>query len=406
MRRFKYSYLVLLVIFLASCQTNDFPGEGGVFMRFYGSDATDLGGSILELSDGGFAICGSQTVEGQGEDMLLLRVDADGYLLWRKTFGGVGTDKAEHMVEMPDGGFVLVGHKAIGSNGGNDVFLVRTDAAGNQLWANEYGGGSNDFGQAIKVTPDGGFAIAGYTSSFGVGASISNPNFMLLKVDASGNEQWLKAHGGLGDEKATAMLLSSDGGFILSGYSNSYASLNYEAQVMKLDANGDSVWTYHGISNFHDEGRGIAIVNDSTYAWLGFTFRNNNDFDIVLQWVNDRGEEVPDRTWIFGGNDNDRALAYQFVIQEDGAPIIAGHTQSYGHGANDIYLLKGNTQPGQEVWQQFYGGSNEDIPTGVIKTSDGGYAIIGHSKSFNVTDDYDIFFIKTDGNGEMKDLAN
>jgi len=102
-------------------------------------------------------------------DVYLVKTDASGNQLWQNTFGGTGNDYGHSVAKTSDGGYIIAGYTDSFGAGGEDVYLVKTDASGNQLWQNTFGGTGNDYGNSIAETSDGGYIIAGYTYSFGAG---------------------------------------------------------------------------------------------------------------------------------------------------------------------------------------------------------------------------------------------
>ena len=139
---------------------------------------------------------------------------------WNKTYGGTSYDWAYALVQTSDGGYALAGRTASFGAGGDDFWLVKTDSAGNMQWNKTYGGTNDDMAFALVQTSDGGYALAGYTTSFGAGGL----DFWLVKTDSAGNMQWNKTYGGTNNDMAFALVQTSDGGYALAGYTASLAS--------------------------------------------------------------------------------------------------------------------------------------------------------------------------------------
>lgn len=162
-------------------------GQGDIlWQKTYGGTLFDLANSIAPTSDGGYIICGESTSFGAGEaDLYLVKIDSDGNLEWSKTFGGDNFDSGNAVTQTSDGGYIASGYTRSFGNGGEDYYLVRTDAQGNQLWAKTFGGTEDDSAQSVKQATDGGFVVAGYTRSFGAGAL----DVFLVKTDEMGNSE-------------------------------------------------------------------------------------------------------------------------------------------------------------------------------------------------------------------------
>ncbi|HQJ46742.1 MAG TPA: hypothetical protein PK195_08875, partial [Ignavibacteriaceae bacterium] len=141
--------------------------------------------------------------------------------VWTKTFGGSNIDVGYCVQQTSDSGYVITGYtRSYGSMSGRNVLLIKTDKNGNQQWIKAYGGNADDEGYSVKQTTDGGYIIAGYTKSYGAGAN----DVYLVKTDASGNQLWDRIFGGSQDDYAYSVLQTSDGGFLLAGFSFSYGN--------------------------------------------------------------------------------------------------------------------------------------------------------------------------------------
>jgi len=217
------------------------------------------GYDFVETSDGGYMIAGLTSGFGAvGYDFWLVRTDANGNMLWNKTYGGAGTDIAYSLAKTSDGGFVMVGSTTSFGAGGSDLWLVKVDANGNLVWSKTYGGAGNDSGNCIVQTSDGGFVMVGSTTSFGAGGS----DLWLVKVDANGNKQGdFFITGGVKDDWGSCVIESKDKlYFIVAGATESFGAGGRDLWLIKIgpsDIDGDGLpdaW----------EKEGIDINNDGT----------------------------------------------------------------------------------------------------------------------------------------------
>jgi protein involved in ribonucleotide reduction len=193
-------------------------------------DLGDIGLSVHQTSDGGYIAVG----RGGGR-VLLLRVDASGNEVWDKTFGGA-TDNAGCSVQpTSDGGYVIAGWTYFHGARNRDVWLVKTDSSGNEVWDETFGGSGDDWGSSVEQTSDGGYVIAGSTSSYGAG----DADVWLIKTDASGNKVWDKTFGGTGDDEGNSVQQTPDGGYIITGETDSYGAGGYDVWLIKTDAGGN-----------------------------------------------------------------------------------------------------------------------------------------------------------------------
>jgi len=272
--------------------------------------------------------------------------------------------------------FVLVSFLFVGS--------VR---ASSEMWSQTYGGASSDSAEAMVQTSDGGYAIAGYTTSFGAGSY----DFWLIKTDANGNVEWNQTYGGAHMESAYALVETSDGGYALAGVTNiRICHSDADFWLIKTDAYGNMLWnkTYSkGVDCAHS----VVETSDGGYALAGFTgFWFDNDIWVV------KTDEYGNIEWnnVYGDGNS---IAHSLVATSDGGYAIAGDTDHAGAGGYDFWLIKTDAD-GSMIWNRTYGGAEDDIAHSFVVTSDGGFAIAGETSSFGAGDS-DFWLVKTDEYG-------
>jgi TolB-like protein len=314
------------------------PMSATSFAKTYGGTNYDWARSVQQTSDGGYIVAGYTTSFGSGyEDIFLIKTDASGNLQWAKTYGGTYWDVAYSVQQTSDGGYIVAGYTGSFGAGYEDIFLIKTDANGNIIWAKTYGGTYEDWAYSVQQTSDGGYIVAGYTAA-GWG------DFFLIKTDANGNIIWAKTYGETSWDEAFSVQQTSDGGYIVAGRTNSFGAGYSNVFLVKTDAYGNIMWA-------------------KTYG-------------------------VTDLDWAFS-------------VQQisDGGYIVAGITYSFGVDSADIFLIK-TYASGNLQWAKTYGGTNSDYASSVQQTSDGGYIVAGWTSSFGASW-YDIFLMKTDANGNI-----
>jgi len=206
------------------------------FARTYGGTSYEHAYSVQQTSDGGYIVAGFTNSFGAGGwDAFLIKTDAYGNVQWTKTYGGWNQDEARSVQQTSDGGYIVAGYTHSFGAGANDFFLIKTDAFGNVQWAKTYWGTSNDYAYSVQQTSDGGYIVAGITYSFGAGGV----DVFLIKTYANGNLQWAKTYGGTGYAYAYSFQHTSDGGYILAGYTNSFGAGSWDIFLVKTDANGN-----------------------------------------------------------------------------------------------------------------------------------------------------------------------
>lgn len=202
--------------------------------RYGGSNTFEDFNSVKQLTDGGY-IAGGQGQNGSnGLDMYLVRTNAAGDTTWTRRFGTLGTDNIEFVLPVADGFLLTGGTDGAGSNG-NNGYLVKADLSGNRLWAKTYGGSLADDFHDIEPTLDGNYVMSGTTNSSGP----LDPNMWLFKVNANGDSIWARTYGGNNHDHGYSAMQTSDGGFIYAGYSSSFGFNFEEAYIVKTDSNGN-----------------------------------------------------------------------------------------------------------------------------------------------------------------------
>jgi len=239
MKRIVVIFLAVLlsVIPVASLNSQTVKAETstGGWTKTYGGTSGDYAYALVQTSDGGYALAGMTESFGAGPlDCWLVKTDASGNMQWNKTYGGTGSDYATAMEQTADGGYALAGITDSFGAGNTDFWLVKTDANGNAQWNKTYGGIGYDEAYDLVQTTDGGYALAGETTSFGAG----NNDAWLVRTDASGNMMWNRTYGGTNEDGATALVETSDGGYALAGRTTSYGAGTADFWLVKTKADG------------------------------------------------------------------------------------------------------------------------------------------------------------------------
>ena len=326
---------------------------------------------------------------------------------WKKCLGGTGDDRANYIKQTSDGGFIIAGQTnsnngdVSGNHGGYDSWIVKLSNSGDIEWKKCLGGNGTDVSTSIQQTNDGGFIVAGYTSSndSNVSGNHGGYDYWIVKLSNSGDIEWQKCLGGENDDRANSIQQTNDGGYIVAGRSASiYGDVSgnhcgYDYWIVKLNSLGDIEWQKCLGGNGPEVSTSIQQTNDGGYIVAGYTFSNNSDVsgnhggdDYWIVKLNNSG----DIEWrkCYGGTHDDYAKCIQQT--NDGGFIVAGYTLSNdgdvsgNHDSNGTYydgwIVKLNNL-GDIEWQKCLGGTNDDYATYIQQTSDGGFIVAGYTDS-------------------------
>jgi len=252
--------------------------------KSYGNQSTsDDVGSIQQTSDGGFIIGGATWPDrgkaGRSNDVYLVRIDSEGTEEWSKVFGGPGNDAASSVQQTPGAGFIVAGYTNSYGAGGRDIYLIKTDSEGSEEWSKTYGSSNDETSSSVQFTTDKGYIIAGGTWSTISGKLTSD--IYLVKTDSEGNEEWTKTYGGSGMDGSHSIQQTSDGGYILAGYTNSYGVGGWDFYLVKTDSEGNEEWSRTFGGSYDDDASSVQQTSDGGYIIAGYTESYNADGEDV-----------------------------------------------------------------------------------------------------------------------------
>lgn len=362
-------------------------------VRTFGGSNMDYGESIQQTSDSGYIITGwTESYGAGGADMWLIKTNSQGIIKWTKTFGGFSDDYSNSVQQTLDGGFIIAGHTESFGAGLNDFWLIKTDTFGNKQWDKTFGGISYETSYSVQQTTDGGYIITGSTMSYGAGGS----DVWLIKTNSQGIMEWNKTFGGSSSEYGFSGHQTSDNGYIITGFTDSYGNGGSDVWLIKTNSSGNKQWdkTFGG-SEF-EWGYSTQQTSDNGYIITGFTNSYGaGDEDIWLIKTNASGIEQWNKT--YGGSKSDSGKSVQQA--SDGGYIITGYTYPSGAESSDLWLIKTNST-GANQWNKTFGGFNSEFGECVQQASDGGYIITGYTESYG--NNGDVWLIRTDSLGNVQ----
>lgn len=428
----KFSFVVCFLV-LIGCTKDaevvtfdakvDFKFLGEIdWIKNFGGLGEETAQAVISTIDGGYAILGfSKSTDGDINDKTtavndywLLKLDAEGNLQWNKTYGGSKDDRGQSLVQTKDGGYALTGYAMSddgdGSNneGFHDNWIVKVDALGTIEWEKSFGFSGHDHSYDILQTEDDGFFFTGFldiTSARADGNTEKGNSltrhgvgeFWGTKIDANGNLEWRGYYGGTNNDRSHAVVRSDDGGYVMSGFTESSdfdinnSRGSYDFWVVKIDNTGNLAWEKSFGGTGIERAQDIAKTDDGGFVIAGSTFstdvdiaKNNGESDIWLIKIDALGSLVWEST--FGGTQFDAAQSVS--PSNDGGFIIVGNSKSADKdananaGENDIWLIKTDAK-GNMTWQKSFGGAGLDYGFDVIETDQGSIVLVGETASTN-----------------------
>lgn len=382
------------------------------FQRTFQAPGMNGGLDLSITSDSGYVVTGQHGSSGEGDcDFYVYKRNACGGTDFFNTYGDIYSQGGKSIKQTADGGYIVTGITQPPAAPTSTVIiqetiLMKLDPAGNMQWIKDFGNGVSDWSMFVQQTTDGGYIVTGST----VNPSPYTWDVFLLKTDAAGNTQWSKVFVAPGEDFADYVEQTQDGGYFMCGYSIYSVNSHDDVLAIKTDAAGNVQWSnvyggakadgnarFDGLSLFSTRGRQTAdggyVVATSTRS-----FGVNDSTDIWLLKLNSAGNVLWNKT--FGGNNNEEARG--IYITHDGGFAVLGWTMTFGFGDQDIYLIKTDSQ-GNYQWSKTYGGSAREKGEAIMQSPiDHGYYIDGYSMSFTPNpgvDVFDAYAIKSDSLG-------
>jgi PKD repeat protein len=377
-----------------------------------GGTSKDEAKAVIQTSDGEYIVAGyteswsniDYNYHGGG-DAHIAKLKRNGTVRWQKCLGGNGQDFANAVLQTADGDYIVAGYTSSndgdvsGHHGDNDFWVIKLKSNGTIDWQKCLGGSGRDYANALIESSDGGYVVAGYTSSNdgNISGNHGSGDFWVAKLASNGTIVWSQCLGGSGDDQANAISQTSDGGFIVAGYTQSNDGDvsgnhgNNDFWVVKLKPDGTIDWRKCLGGSSYEYANAIIQVSDGGYVAVGRSDSNDGDaprdngcYDYdswIVKLSETGGIEWQKR---LGGSSYDSAS--DIIETNDGGFIVAGETESsdrlvFGnHGQKDLWVVKlfGN---GTIDWQRCLGGTYPDIANAMIQASDGGTVIAGSTMS-------------------------
>ncbi len=346
-----------------------------IFSNTYGTSLSDLITGARQCNDGGIIVCG-YTISGAfgDNDIFIMKLNGNGTIVWSNLYGGSGNDQATNIEKNSDGTFIVSGTTS-SLSGTFDPFTIKIDQSGVVEWSRYYRFWNEDYSNAVIQTNDAGYILTGYTNSFNLGGY----DIYAIKLDQSGSVMWARCYGGAENDYGNSIRVSPEGGYIIGGYTFSYG-VGGDAYILKLFGDGVLRWskTYGGagfdnIKDIQKTSNGfIACGSTSSFGLVdedAYVFNIDNQ-DGFVYW-----------TRTFDGNAGGPSQFYKVLTSGDGGYLLAGNMQNSVSNLQDVSLVK-LFGDGEFNFAKLYGGVSNDAGTSVSVKSDGGLLLAGNTSSF------------------------
>lgn len=385
----KITALIILFFFVPSFTLN------AQWAKTYGGSKNDTASSVLQVSDGGYLVLGTTIsfgIGGENSDIWILKLDSDGNIEWQKTYGETNYESTNNsfcFTQTFDGGFVIGGSILVSSLS-HQFWIIKLSADGAIEWQNNYGDDSINYAYSIRQINDGGYIVAGDRGWY----DPAGHDFLIIKLTFDGAVEWSKTFGGSFDDYPSSILQTAEGGYIVAGATASYGAGDSDIWILKLASNGMIEWqkTYGGSAT--ENAISLQQTIEGGYIIAGSISTSGKKTEFLVLKISSDGDVEWGKT--YGGNENE--YAYSISQTFDGGYIIAGETRSFGQ-SKDILILKLNAL-GSIEWQKKYGGSQEEEAISILQTIGGEYIVACTSDTYGAGGQ-DILILKLLPNGEI-----
>lgn len=370
--------MLFVFAILFSCTTAITPTLPKTWQVNFGGTGDEQVSSILQMDGGGYIGTGYTTSGTNGLDVYVFKLDEDGLLVSENNYGDTGDDEGLCIQKTHDGGYIIAGYTT-SSNNDEDVYVVKLDQDGEFEWDETYPNPGDDRANCIQETTDGNYVITGFTT-----VTAGNKDLLFLKIDSKGNAIKKKGFVGSGIEEGKWIQQTKDGGYIIAGYKNPFGMGGKDVYIVKLRNNGEVEWgkTYLNPGN-DDEANCIVQTDDGNYVFAGSRGITSGKSKLYVAKIDSTGEH--DILWNKSYGENYLNSAYSIQKTDKGGYIIAGVKNFRATNikpftvTGDAYILKLDSN-GNNLWERTYGMGELSEAFSIHKTNDGGYIVGGTTK--------------------------
>ena len=349
--------------------------------KTYGGPAADAGRAVCKTLDGGYLITGyTFAPHNVDADILVIKTDRNGNLEWKKVLGGAGMDFGNDC-RTTETGYLITGYTTSLGKGKRDVYTAEIKKNGKIRWEKTFGGAEDDIGMSIASTPEGHYYIGGFTSSFGKGEE----DIYVIKMNSSGKEMWSRTYGGKRMDRTKSISVSTDEGLVIGATSLTYGGSNSDFYIFKINSSGDSLWA----RNFNAQGKwghgfdrcqALSPASDKGYLLTGYSDCNDM-MDVVVIKTDEQGRQEWIRSF---GNYPFYDYGNSIIESSSGRYVVTGIIKSIPAENrlydNDIFIAEMDIQ-GNIMRNIKITGNGNDWAADICSSEDESLVMVGHSNS-------------------------
>ena len=369
--------------------------QQGTYTRIFSGPSYDEGIAVFRLPNKEIRLIGNTGSYGHGNtDVWLIALDSNGNFLWHKFYGGPNIEKVEDAVMTSSGDIFMVGSTTQNTSASYQVYFLGVDQYGQIISYNNYGGTNWEFGHGIDLISDTTFALVGETYSYGMGQS----DVFVLKVNRQGDTLWTKTYGGLNEDRGNAIKLMPDKGLMIVGTTKSFGNGSFDSYMLRLQQDGDTVWT-KVVSHISDaEYYSMAINPDTSMVCVGYmsdTLNTYHDVDLA------KFDQNSNFKWSAASqlSEGEECNIKSIFREDNGDYIYCGITNKYSASQYSNIRVARISSAGWWQSSEAIGESMEEVGNAISLDDFNGkhYFLVGTTKSYDVKRS-GIYFVRLDSN--------
>jgi len=377
-------------------------GSVTTFQKVFGGNGNERGHSVIQTSDGGYAVVGETTSFGAGSsDFFILKIDANGVSQWTKTYGGSAKEDGVNIgiLQTASGGYIIHGYtESFGAGNTFDSYVLRLDNSGNIIWEKRIGGNGFESFRDVVELPSGEIILTGNTNSLTAGG---DHDFHVVKLSSIGNIIWSKTYGGAGGisgfDQSVGLMVTASGSIYVTGVTDTYSIGILDGFMIKLDGNGNVIWQKTVGGSNYDGLYNSIILNDGNILTTCLTEFSSGGRDVLVSKLDTNGNLIWAKA--YGGVQDEYGI--NLKQRSNNEIIVSANTLSFGNGQQ--MMLFSIDSLGNVNWAKTYGSvlidETERWGLPMDLTSDGGMIFTGTTTNFGAVGQ-DVYLIKTNGCGD------